>query len=134
MKLNQTQAKEYDSRHIAVLAGCAYVFNSNLDDQALREVESTDFSQLSWQLDCKLLTIEGPSNKLLVRFGWLDQSLRFLRFKVPLQPSKHSSLELLRARAFDPVAFVSEHLSFPCLGDERLLLTGCHLQYLSCIC
>ncbi|MBW7893699.1 MAG: hypothetical protein H3C27_01195 [Opitutaceae bacterium] len=113
MKLNLNKAKEIEEQGIAVLAGCAYVFNWNLDDAAWEEVERADFTAMRWVPDCQLLTITGPKNKQLLRFAWLDDTRRFLRFRVPAQPPKYASLALLRASAHDPVEFLSSHLSNP---------------------
>jgi hypothetical protein len=112
MKYTFAAAREFEDRGIGLLASASYVLG-NLDDNLLSELEQQDFQKMTWLPATELIVINGPNGKLVIRFGNLDQSGTFLRFKVVLKKPCYASIALLRATLHDPIEFVSQHLSNP---------------------
>ncbi|MBA3352569.1 MAG: hypothetical protein H0U23_09130 [Blastocatellia bacterium] len=112
MKYSLGAARDYEGRGIGLLAGASYVVGS-WDDDELRMLEKQDFAELHWNPACRLIVVNGPNKKLVIRFGIVDTSEKFIRLKEPLKRPVHASVALLRAKVHDPVEFIFQHIADP---------------------
>lgn len=118
MKCSSAVARDHEDRGIGLLAGAYYVLGGNLDDDLLREVGQQDFRTMQWKSECRLIVVngqkvgDGRKGKLLIRFGRVDESERFIRL-VNSESGRtvFASLPLLRATHHDPADFVLRNLS-----------------------
>ncbi len=94
------------------MAGATYVIGT-WDNNELRRLQNENFAKLRWNPACRLIVVNGPNGKLVIRFGVLDNSGKFIRLKEPLKQPVHVSVALLRATIHDPADFILENLSNP---------------------
>ncbi len=73
MKYSLTRARDYESRGIGLLAGASYVIGT-WDDDDLRALEKQEFAKLRWNPASRLIVVNGPRGKLVIRFGIVDES------------------------------------------------------------
>lgn len=116
MKYSPSVAKAHEDRGIGLLAGAVYVLGANINDDHLREVEQQDFKAMRFP-NCRLIVVNGRKSerakgaKILVRFGRLDESGKFVKM-INSQTAKEAfaSLSLLDATHHDPADFVLANL------------------------
>ncbi len=92
------------------MAGASYVIGT-WDDDDLRALEKQEFAKLRWNPASRLIVVNGPRGKLVIRFGIVDESEKFIRLKEPLKRPVHVSVPLLRATIHDPATFIQGHIS-----------------------
>jgi hypothetical protein len=110
MTYTSSENETHEANHIAYNAAAIYVVGK-IDDALFDEVAKKDFRSVTWSDTQSLIHITGPSDKQTIRFAQLDTSGRYLRFFAKPQHPVYSSLPLLRATPYEPLAFLRQHLA-----------------------